>query len=152
MSDIHVGDVVPCEITHIEGNRATVSIGQGLIGHVYAQDMTDVPLKNPQKKFTPGQKVKARVVEIMDAKVITLTMKPTLVKSKDPILMDYKDAKIGEPYTGTIVKIYPNGLLVAFFNGIKGYVSKKDTPFGEGESLEDNFTEGQLVFKFNRSS
>lgn len=146
ITDIKCGDVVPCQIISIENNRATVQIGQSIIGIVAHRDMTDVPLRNPQLKFKPGQRVKARVLEVnYDTKLIFLTMKPTLVKSTDPILKSYQEAEIGDCYTGSVVKVQENGLLVLFFNKVKGFLYKRDITLEKGQTLKDNFTEGQLV-------
>lgn len=70
-------------------------------------------------------------------------MKPTLLKKKK-ILCD-TNFKKGFKYTGVVVNVVQNNIMVKFFNGITGIVPKQLTPFPDANSLSEYFNRGQLV-------
>ncbi|KAK6621934.1 hypothetical protein RUM44_001741 [Polyplax serrata] len=144
VSDLKCGEIISGTISTFTKNGAQIKIGNTITGIVDFMDMTDVPIQNPLSRFKIGQEVKARVMEISpEVKFVRLTMKPTLLKKKK-ILCD-TNFKKGFKYTGVVVNVVQNNIMVKFFNGITGIVPKQLTPFPDANSLSEYFNRGQLV-------
>lgn len=58
------------------------------------------------------------------SKMITVTHKKTLVKSKLPIISSYTDATDGLITHGWITKIEKHGCFVRFYNGVQGFAPR----------------------------
>ncbi|XP_050397844.1 protein RRP5 homolog [Patella vulgata] len=108
--------------------------------------MADIPLKNPSKKFTEGDELECRVlsVDIKDNKVI-LTNKKSLVNTKLPTIHDNSQIHKHLEIDGFIAMINNRGVLVAFYNNIKGWVPLSELSEEKIEQPEKVFYLGQVV-------
>ncbi|XP_067012114.2 protein RRP5 homolog [Anabrus simplex] len=122
--DCKPGSVVSCYINTVKNSGIDVTLGskaRHLVAFVPAMHMADVPLRHPEKKFKEGSKHKARVLQVKNSR-IWLTLKPSLVSSTLPPLCNYEKVKRDQPYEGVVILVTAQGLLVEFFNNVKGWV------------------------------
>ncbi|XP_071441486.1 rRNA biogenesis protein RRP5 [Hetaerina americana] len=149
VGDLGPGMKVMGTVMALKGNGLVVRLSNsnGLEGYAPFTQLADFPIQHPEKRFPPGKKVKARVLKVIREKGnLLLTLKPSLVDSELPILDKYEGAENGRIADGTIFKILDAGLVVIFYNGVKGFVSIDDTGHSsESSSLNEEFFEGQTI-------
>ncbi|OXU24575.1 hypothetical protein TSAR_003263 [Trichomalopsis sarcophagae] len=114
------GHVVEVKITKIKKN-GYISVSSGTRnGFVPADQVSDPGSK---ATFKVGQNVTARVLETSVKNIFTL--KKSLIESKLPILCKMEDAKADAVHDGTVSRITDAGILIRFFDGVKGFIPKK---------------------------
>ncbi|NXY50608.1 RRP5 protein, partial [Ceuthmochares aereus] len=144
--DIHVGDVVQGKVFALKPIGMQVKVADGIKGLVPSLHLSDVILKQPEKKFSIGDELKCRVLECSpEGKKLILTLKKSLVQSKLPILSCYEDAKPGLITHGFVVCAREFGCIVKFYNDVKGLVPKNELSSEPVSSPDKVFHEGQVV-------
>ncbi|XP_047221873.1 protein RRP5 homolog isoform X1 [Girardinichthys multiradiatus] len=144
--DIHTGQVVEGTVSVLLSHGMVVHLSDHVKGLVPRTHLSDIILKNPEKKYIEGMKVKCRVLSVdVDNRKLCLTRKKALVESSLPLFLSYDDARPGLVSHGYIVCIKDFGCIVRFYNNIKGLV-----PLGElsSESIvspEGIFYVGQVL-------
>lgn len=124
----------------------SVKIGRTLRGFVPFLHLTDVPLKKPQMKFKKGDELKCKILTVdAERKRVILTAKKSLLSKSCVPLASYSTAQRGQVYQGVIVKVMPNGCLVAFFNNVKGWVPKAHLSTEQIPYPDKVFYIGQVV-------
>ncbi|XP_052744000.1 protein RRP5 homolog isoform X2 [Bicyclus anynana] len=120
----HIGQIVKCTITEVEGKK--------LIG-----SLTEVSAE--------GQEVKGRVLTMDTVRNrATLTLKPSLLDPDLEVLQSYEQAVVGKDYTGVVVDI-KDYLLLAFFNNVTVLIPEhliSDEPL---DDINKSFHLGQIV-------
>ncbi|XP_046383713.1 protein RRP5 homolog [Ischnura elegans] len=158
VADFEPGVKVTATVVALKEHGVMVEImdSNRVEGYAPLTQLADFPVKHPEKHFPPGKKVKARVLKVIkDKGNLLLTLKPSLVESELPILDKYQEAENVSIADGTIFKILDSGLVIIFYNGIKGFVQKDDTGISNFDTsgLKEAFFEGQTVrcrvFGFN---
>ncbi|XP_060066718.1 protein RRP5 homolog [Ylistrum balloti] len=135
--DILPGTVLECTVHQIHEKGVSVKITKSLSGFIPNLHLADFPLKYPGKKFVPETTIKCRVLMVnVKKKQVLLTRKKSLVNSKLPILTSWSQLEPDLLLDGFICRITDKGVLVAFYNNIKGWVprrelSEEDIPFPE---------------------
>eukprot|EP00794_Sanderia_malayensis_P000681 gene681-2877_t len=144
--DVKPGALVSGTILALEDVGMFVKISdhiKGLCPHVH---LADINLKHPEKKFTPGKIVKCKVLSINpERRHLTLTHKKTLVNSDLPIFTSYKGITRGMKTHGVIQSIREYGLIIRFYNFVRGLASKDKLGLQNDENLEEVFFVGQVV-------
>lgn len=152
--ELRAGQVVSCEVVSVnaENGGVAVKMSEFVRGFIPRAHTGDVPLVDDallRKKMKPGTSLKCRVVSC-DAheKRCIVTAKKTLVKSKLPLIVDFDtDVKIGMQTYGVVVSIKDYGVLLGFFNDLKGLLPRdqisKSLP--KSQSLAEIYSIGQLV-------
>jgi rRNA biogenesis protein RRP5 len=74
-----------------------------------------------------------------------LTIKKSLVNSQEEILKSYADAVPGLRTPGTIVALRPNGAIVEFFGGVRGFLPVAEISEAFIQDPKDHFHLGQSV-------
>lgn len=146
--DLQVGAVYKAVIHKLVENGMIVKLAHNIKGFVRNIDMSEVCLSKPGKIFHPGSEVKCRILQIDDSKdppSVLLTCKKMLVNSKLPILTKYEDAHPGLVVEGSIVLVKKSGLLVLFFNGVKGWISSREFSTEIIDYPEKVFHIGQVI-------
>nr|XP_056705709.1 protein RRP5 homolog [Euleptes europaea] len=144
--DIHPGQVVEGTVFALKDFGMQVKVTGYIKGLVPRLHLSDVVLKQPEKKYSVGNTVKSRVLACNpDTKTLILTLKRTLVTSKLPILASYEDAKPGLVTHGFIVCAREFGCIVKFYNDIKGLVPKNELGVAPITVPQEVFYEGQVV-------
>ncbi|XP_055335670.1 protein RRP5 homolog [Paramacrobiotus metropolitanus] len=142
--DVKVGQVLECKVRGLVPGGVVVVIGERIQGFVPAAHLTEVPLKQWEKKFRDNMQLTCRVMDVdPERRSLVLTHKKSLLDSKEPVLQSYEDADAGKVFTGVIGKIRDSGMLIRFFQRVHGWVPA--TEFVEGISLENLYYEGQTV-------
>ncbi|KAH6893483.1 hypothetical protein B0T10DRAFT_482377 [Thelonectria olida] len=151
LADVPVGAVVTCEVVKVTIGEKGVSglvlkLNDGISGYVPELHLSDVQLKNPEKKFRAGMKVKARVLSInLFKRRMRLTLKKTLVNSEAPVIKNFGDVSVGMQVPGTIVDIKPAGALIQFFGFLKGYLPISEMSEAYIKDPNEHFRIGQVV-------
>ncbi|OXB82387.1 UNVERIFIED_CONTAM: hypothetical protein H355_009312, partial [Colinus virginianus] len=144
--DIHTGDVMQGRVLALKPIGMQVKITDGIKGLVPSMHLSDVILKQPEKKYNIGDEVRCRVLECNPAeKKLFLTLKKTLVQSKLPILSSYEDAEPGLITHGFVVCAREFGCIVKFYNDVKGLVPKNELSSEPISCPDKVFHEGQVV-------
>lgn len=144
--DIKVGQIVEGTVTDLQKHGVYVRIGEHIRGMIPRIHLADVTLKNPEKKFYPGLKVKCRVLLVeAQKKLLILTRKKALVESTLPIFQSYSDARPGRISHGFVVCIKEFGCIVRFYEDVKGLVPMQELTTETVTNPEELFFVGQVV-------
>ncbi|KAG7281982.1 hypothetical protein CRUP_003040 [Coryphaenoides rupestris] len=123
--DIQAGEVVSGTVSELLGHGMMVMLSGHLKGLVPKTHLSDILLRNPEKKYKEGMKIKCRVLSVeADRKRATLTRKKTMLESTLPVVASYAAARPGLVAHGFIVSIKSFGCIVRFYNDVKGLVVK----------------------------
>ncbi|KAI8717856.1 hypothetical protein NCS52_00862700 [Fusarium sp. LHS14.1] len=151
LEDVPIGAVITGEVERVLVDEKGVSglilkIAEGITGLVPEQHLSDIKLQNPEKKFRPGMKIKARVLSTNLVKnQMRLTLKKTLVNSEAPIIKSYEDASVGMQVPGTIVKIQSSGAHIQFFGPVRGFLPISEMSEAYIKDPHEHFRVGQVV-------
>ncbi len=141
------GDKVACQAKRfVEGKGLVVEVAKNREAFIPMTHLTDVPLKNPQKKFPPGTKLKCRVLRSdPERRRLHLTNKTILVKEEYPVVGSYSEEVVGQQTEGVVVKVRDDGLLLELFNDVRGWVPKSKMSEEPIEYPERLFFVGQVL-------
>ncbi|XP_073541438.1 protein RRP5 homolog [Phyllobates terribilis] len=146
LEDVQVGQVLEGTVNSITPIGMVVDITKRLNGIVPTLHLADVTLKQPEKKYTPGTKIKCRVLSVDPAaKKLILTRKKILINSKLPILTTYHDATPGLVTHGFIRSVRSCGCVVRFYNNVQGLAPIMELSTEYITSPEEVFYQGQVV-------
>ena len=151
LEDVPVGTVVTCEIEELLVNEAGVrgvvlKVADGITGLVREEHLADIKLQHPEKKFSKGKKVKARVLSTNPSKrQLLLTMKKALVNSDAPVIKTYENVATGQQAVATIIKLQPKGALVQFYGSVKGWLPVSEMSEAYIRDPAEHFRVGQVV-------
>lgn len=144
--DITVGQIVEGTVTDLQKHGIYVRITEHIRGMIPRIHLADVTLKNPEKKFYAGLKVKCRVLSVeAQRKLLILTRKKALVESTLPIFQSYSDARPGRISHGFIVCVKEFGCIVRFYEDVKGLVPMQELTTEMVTNPEELFFVGQVV-------
>jgi len=121
------GEAVTAVIKRVEGRKGLlVEMGKNMEAFVPALHMSDVPLKNPEKKFTVGDRIKCRVLRVDPTKrKVHLTAKSILVNEEFPVVSTYDPDDVGKVTEGVVVSLSTEGILLQLFGEARGWVPKR---------------------------
>ena len=126
VNNFRIGEKCVGIVKQVLPSGILVSIGpiNGLVPNLH---LSDFPNQLSIKKYRIGSKINVRVLEInLEVRGLVFTAKPSLVDNQDiPLIRSISDLEIGLKTVGFIVEIRFNGLVISFFNRIKGFLHKK---------------------------
>ncbi|EFN87453.1 Protein RRP5-like protein, partial [Harpegnathos saltator] len=145
LTDLQTGDTVTVKLTKVDTKSGFVQVQVGKIcGFVGPEHVSDSGLSG-LNKLKDGDSVEARVLNVnTDKRNVRFTLKQSLIKSKLPVLQDICEARCGQEYHGTIIKINKYGLLVRFYGDVKGWVPRSVLDSNTSD-MNWNHTIGQTV-------
>ncbi|CAL8388333.1 unnamed protein product [Arctogadus glacialis] len=144
--DIQVGEVVMGTVSELLGHGMMVLLSGNLKGLVPKTHLSDILLRNPEKKYSEGMKIKCRVLSVeADKRRVTLTRKKALLNSTLPVVSSYAAARPGLVAHGFVVSIKSFGCIVRFYNEVKGLVPLRELSTEPLASPEEVFYVGQVV-------
>lgn len=150
--ELCVGEVIRAQVVSInsENGGIYVKLSEFVRGFVPRIHTGDVPLSEKMlaKRMKPGSEVKARVLSVDAAeKRCILTMKKSLVRSKLPLICDYDRIERGMQTYGVVISIKDYGLLLGFFNDLKGLLPRDQISrtMPKTQSLTELYSLGQLI-------
>lgn len=140
VNDLSPGDIVEAKVGKvIKGKEKVITVKVGQVrGFIQSLDSTG-------SDFKKGMKIKARVLYVdLTDKSLLLTNRPEIVRAKNT-LTSLEDARVGDVYTGLIVKDSPALFLVRFFNKIKGVVFKNHLETSQSSLKTGTVADFQIV-------
>ncbi|CAF0899094.1 unnamed protein product [Adineta ricciae] len=146
-SDIQIGSLVKGTISQVNERGLTINLTKYINGFVPTLHNADIPIKETLNKFSLKKKVQCRVLQV-DAlrQRLILTMKPSLINTKIPIVYSYNDLQTDLLTIGVVTSIQEYGLLVKLFGGLCGLVPK--TEIGQLQTLVGTSIKSQLQQMF----
>uniref|UniRef100_A0AAV2LNK6 Protein RRP5 homolog n=1 Tax=Knipowitschia caucasica TaxID=637954 RepID=A0AAV2LNK6_KNICA len=144
--DINPGQIVEGKVSVLFNRGMIVHISDHIKGLVPRTHLSDILLKNPEKKYTEGIKVKCRVLSVdPENRKLSLTRKKALIESSLPLFLSFADARPGRVSHGYIVCIKDFGCIVRFYNNVKGLVPLNHLSTEAIISPEEFFYVGQVL-------
>lgn len=143
---LSLGDTVIATVKKFVPKGLVVQVGRNVDAFIPMLHLSDVPLKHPDKKFSPGDKLKCKVLRTdVQKKKLHLTHKSILVKDNFDIVADYGDEHVGQVTEGVVVSISSDGLLLQLFGDARGWVPKSKISLEPVEYPEKLFFVGQAL-------
>ncbi|KAG7665962.1 RRP5 [[Candida] subhashii] len=146
--DIPVGTLLTgCEIlkVHPESGGIDIKILDEFNAFVPGNQMSDIKLVYPERKFRIGSKVKGRVIGHQGNKVLVTLRKALVNLEEDEVLSKFEDATIGFKTHATVEKFVHGGAIVSFFGNLKAYLPKNEISETFVENASDHLRLGQIV-------
>ncbi|KAK7930283.1 hypothetical protein WMY93_006678 [Mugilogobius chulae] len=144
--DIHPGQIVEGTVSVLFEFGMIVHLSDHIKGLVPRTHLSDIVLKNPEKKYMEGMKVKCRVLSVdAENRKLSLTRKKALIESSLPLFLSYADARPGRVSHGYIVCVKKFGCIVRFYNNVKGLVPSSELSSETIVSPEEVFYVGQVI-------
>ena len=149
LSDIKPGQVVAGEIKKLTEKGVYIKLTDHFDGFCPNTELADYHIKRSRKKLTEGLPVKCRVLVVdLENRFVLLTRKKALINSELTPLTSYNDIKEGDIYDGVVSAIFKNGLLIKFYNNVKGFIPKMKLSSSSTQFIMDPasaFKTGQVV-------
>lgn len=144
------GNLIDCKISSILDKGLLVTLGTNsfspIKGFVPKIHMADVILHHPEKKFSKGDVITCKVLNVDKAAGrVQLTHKRTLINSKLPCITSYDQLEPGCITHGYIASIKPYGVFVNFYNDVHGIVRNSELSANFVEDPEKNYFVGQVM-------
>ncbi|MCL7028348.1 hypothetical protein MKW94_013557 [Papaver nudicaule] len=143
-SDAKPGMVVKGKVTSVREVGAYVQLSTGVKALCPLSHMSELEVPKPGKKFKVGADLTFRVLGFK-SRLITVTHKKTLVKSKLAILSSFDDATDGLMTHGWISKVETYGCFVKFYNGVQGFAPRSELGLDPGCEASSMYHAGQVV-------
>ncbi|CAK6962864.1 protein RRP5 homolog [Scomber scombrus] len=144
--DLQAGQIVEGKVAVLLTHGMVVHLSGHIKGLVPRTHLSDIVLKNPEKKYMEGMKVKCRVLSVdPENKKLYLTRKKALIESPLPLFLSYDDARPGRVSHGYIVCVKHFGCIVRFYNSVKGLVPLSELSSEPITNPEDVFYVGQVL-------
>ncbi len=144
VSKYNVGDEVDCVVTGAVDFGLFLKIEDGLEGLVHISEIDWSLVQDPKALYKVGDKVRAKVIEIKNAK-ISLSIKAL---KPNPWKESADKYKKGTEVTGVVLRFNKHGALVAVQEGISGLVHVSE--FESEEKLRKTLDLGKTYkFKIN---
>lgn len=128
-ADLSVGDIVEGKVERFGEFGMIVGLTdsiRGLCGRMHISDSSAI-MKQPRKKYKEGSKVKGRVLLVNPSQNrLLLTCKKSFVRDTDSVLSCYSDAVQGGVVMGVVSAVRGFGVIVSFYNGVRGVVLKPE--------------------------
>jgi small subunit ribosomal protein S1 len=118
VSKYNLGDTVAGDVTGVVDFGVFVKLEEGLEGLVHISEIDWALVENPRDFFRPGDKIKAKIIEIKDDK-ISLSVKALKPNPWEKAEGKYKK---GDPVRGVVIKHNKHGALVSIEEGVAGLV------------------------------
>ena len=118
VSKYNLGDVVDGEVTGVVDFGVFVKIEEGFEGLIHISEVDWSLVENLREMFHPGDKIKAKIIEVKDDKV-SLSLKAL---KRNPWLDAESKYKKGEVVKGVVIRHNKHGALVSIEEGVAGLV------------------------------
>lgn len=150
--ELECGQVVQCQIVDVNGENGgvRVKLSEFVRGFIPRIHTGDAPLSETllRKKMKRGGSIKCRVLSVeAGEKRCILTAKKTLVKSKLPLITRFDEVEVGMQTYGVVVSIKDYGLLLGFFDDLKGLLPRDQISrtLAKTQNLTEIYSIGQLI-------
>lgn len=129
-----VGDVIEGEVTGIVEFGVFVKVEEGLEGLAHISELDWALVEDPNKLFTVGDKVKAKVIEVKDGQ-ISLSIKQLKSNPWEKASKKYDKDQVVD---AVVIKYNKHGALASIEEGVAGlvHISEFESPENLRETLE----------------
>jgi len=146
LDELTIGQRLTTTVKQFVKHGLLVDVGPHLTGLVPWMFLTDVPLKHPERKFFPGDKLLCRVLRVnVDKKQLHLTSKPILLNEEFDLVGSFEEAVVGKVTEGVVVKISNDGLLLQLWGDLRGFAPRSQLSTEPIEFPEKLFFLGQAL-------
>ncbi|KAI1297139.1 Protein RRP5 -like protein [Halotydeus destructor] len=148
LDDVKVGSVLKGKVVRLIKAGLVLQLGYRLRAFVPTIHLSDTALKHPEKMFPLHKEVICRVKKVdtsVDPPKIAATCKKSLMSHKAKILSSYSEVQNGMEVTGVIVLVTDTGMLIDFFDNVKGWVPAKFVSEFKADNRNVNFQIGQTL-------
>ncbi|GAA5904744.1 Rrp5p [Sporobolomyces salmoneus] len=146
VADAQVGEVIKATVKRLSDSAIFLDIAGNVDGVVWPMHYADIRLKHPEKKFKPGQVVKARIFSADPVRNrVVLTMKKQLITSELPIVSRIEEAQVGLVTQATVTKVNEKSVLVDFFGGLRALIPAAEAAESFSTDLTRLFTVGKVI-------
>ena len=145
VEDVKVGEVLQGTIQKLlPSGSLIVELSERITAFVDELHLSDLKLKNPEKKFREGMTVTGRIlVNDPPSKQLRMTLKKTLVNSDSPIITSYESATPGMQTPGTLVAILSTGAVVKFYSNVTAFLPVGEMSEAYIKNPKEHFHVGQ---------
>ena len=149
LSDIKPGMLLEGQVDKLTEKGIRIKLSDYFDGFCPNSELTDTSLKVMRKKLTEGSLIKCRVLIVdVDRRFVLLTCRKSLVKSTLPPLISFDGIQPGDIYDGMIVAVIPSGLVIKFYNKVKGFAPMRELNLTSAQAQADiklAYKTGQVV-------
>lgn len=146
--DVPIGKLLPnVEILKVleDGIGINVKFFDEFKGFVPGNQMSDIKLVYPERKFRVGTKTKGRLLNYNGKRALVTFRKALVNLEDDEILSDIDQAEIGFKTNAIVEKFVPNGCIVSFFGNLKAFLPKTEISETFVQDASSYLKIGQIV-------
>ena len=146
--DVPIGKLLPnVEILKVleDGVGINVKFFDEFKGFVPGNQMSDIKLVYPERKFRVGTKTKGRLLNYNGKRALITFRKALVNLEDDEILSNIDQAEIGFKTNAIVEKFVPNGCIVSFFGNLRAFLPKTEISETFVEDASSYLKVGQIV-------
>ncbi|XP_028827320.1 protein RRP5 homolog [Denticeps clupeoides] len=144
--DLHLGQLVEGKVTGLFKFGLHVRLTRHIKGFIPRIHTADVVLQNPEKKFSVGDNIKCRVLDLdVPNRKLILTKKKALMETVLPLFTSYSESRVGRISHGFVVAVKDFGCIVRFYGNVKGLVPRGELSSEPVVVPQKLFYVGQVV-------
>jgi small subunit ribosomal protein S1 len=132
------GDTIEGTVTGVVEFGVFVKLEDKLEGLVHISEISWSLIENPKAIYKPGEKVKAKIIDIKDGK-ISLSFKALTSNPWFDANMRYKR---GQKVSGVVIKFNKHGALISVEEGVSGLMHISE--FGSEENMKKMLSLGKI--------
>ncbi|CAI5756419.1 unnamed protein product [Candida verbasci] len=114
-------------------------------GFVPPNQMSDIKLVYPERKFRVGSKVKGRLLKFKGSKPLITLRKALVNLEDDEILSNFDQVSIGFKSNAIVEKFVHNGCIVSFFGDLRAFLPKNEISETFVDDASNYLKLGQIV-------
>ena len=154
-SKLKSGEIFKCRVSSFDKKSGglVVKLSDYIKGYIPKMHTSDIPLNDPLAKMPIDKEIKCKIINInSNDKKLILTAKKTLIKLKpEEEVYEINDKlKQGFQTFGVVVAIKNYGLLIGFYNDVKGLIPLSEIPIIDGRSKSDEIVDLNKYFKIGQ--
>lgn len=148
VEELKTGSFMSVVVKKYVKDGIVVSFGLNLRAIIMNEHLQDYVSSKSYKKYPIGKTIKCRVLRLdLDKQPprAFLTNKTQYMDDKITIIDSYDRSWKGVSTHATVVKINPTGVIIEFFNGVKGFLPNRFTSSANLKEVGPFFTIGKVV-------
>ncbi len=127
LSDIKPGACIDGEVKVMTEKGVYIKLGDSFSGFCPNAELSDSGVLRIRNKLAAGSSIKCRVLTVdLQHHFILLTCRKSLVKSALLPLSSFECIQPGDVHDGTVVAVLATGLVIRFYNKVKGFAPKRE--------------------------
>lgn len=148
VEELKPADFIEVKVKKYVKEGIVVTFGLNLRAIILNPDLHDYISANSYKKYPIGKTIKCRVLKVDFNKQparVYLTNKEQLMSPDLAIVKSCDKSYKGKPTYATINKVSTSGVVVEFFNNIKGFIPRRFLSSVPVQNVDDLFKVGQVL-------